>query len=259
MRNCVSRRDPPRVAQSVMRWLGVTDSPPVFKSTFEGVDWARRRAITTAIQNDRRKRACVAYGSIAGSSLPRGVVESAPDMERGSPAVFDGVTFRSTIEARWATFFKSLGLQYEYESGKYDVGLDQQYIPDFWLPDLKCFIEIKHHGSGGPPTSRECVCARRLAVKTKCWVFVFFGPMSKVSQFSKGSAYAFAPVDDRRTRMQYWWARCPACGCIDLTERGTTRGMRCRCARPAGDVETHNDLWVLDRIKRAAASTFAVS
>ncbi len=48
---------------------------------------------------------------------------------------YNGMTFRSRLEARWAVFFDQLGIRwfYEYEGYQTPVGW---YLPDFWLPDV---------------------------------------------------------------------------------------------------------------------------
>jgi hypothetical protein len=51
--------------------------------------------------------------------------------------------FRSRIEARWAVFFDALGIAWEYEPEGFDLGEAGWYLPDFWLPEWSCFIEIK--------------------------------------------------------------------------------------------------------------------
>jgi hypothetical protein len=40
-------------------------------------------------------------------------------------------------------FFDALGLDWEYEREGYDLGAAGWYLPDFWLPSLKCFFEVK--------------------------------------------------------------------------------------------------------------------
>ena len=57
---------------------------------------------------------------------------------------YRGYRFRSRLEARYAVLFDALGLAYEYEREGYDLGwaLDW-YLPDFWLPGLQCFAEVK--------------------------------------------------------------------------------------------------------------------
>lgn len=56
---------------------------------------------------------------------------------------YKGYRFRSRTEARWAVFFDSLGIAWEYEKEGYDLGEAGWYLPDFWLPEWECFVEIK--------------------------------------------------------------------------------------------------------------------
>lgn len=53
---------------------------------------------------------------------------------------------RSRLEARWATFFDQLGIEYSYESQGYDLGDRGWYLPDFWLWEHEAFVEIKPRG-----------------------------------------------------------------------------------------------------------------
>lgn len=55
---------------------------------------------------------------------------------------YAGVRFRSRTEARWAVFFDALGLKWEHEPEAYTDGRTW-YTPDFWLPELDCFWEVK--------------------------------------------------------------------------------------------------------------------
>lgn len=83
---------------------------------------------------------------------------------------FDSYHFRSRLEARWAVFFKTLGLEYHYEPEGYVLeGIP--YLPDFYLPQLDSFIEIK----GAVPTSEELQKARLLALYTQKDVYVISG------------------------------------------------------------------------------------
>lgn len=55
---------------------------------------------------------------------------------------YKGDLFRSRLEARWAVFFDCVNLKYQYEPDGYQIG-DIRYLPDFYLPDLDSFVEIK--------------------------------------------------------------------------------------------------------------------
>lgn len=57
---------------------------------------------------------------------------------------YAGHHFRSRLEARWAVFFNTLGIRWEYEPQGYTVGPKKTpYLPDFFLPDLHCVVEVK--------------------------------------------------------------------------------------------------------------------
>lgn len=79
---------------------------------------------------------------------------AAPAEEPKKPALkaidtyWNGLYFRSRLEARWAVFYDKLGIRYEYEKEGYDLGDGIRYLPDFWLPEQDCFVEIKGGFSG---------------------------------------------------------------------------------------------------------------
>ena len=56
---------------------------------------------------------------------------------------YKGHNFRSRLEARWAVFFDALGIEWGYEAQGYDLGELGYYLPDFWLPEFDCWIEVK--------------------------------------------------------------------------------------------------------------------
>lgn len=63
---------------------------------------------------------------------------------------YAGCRFRSRLEARWAVFFDALGIAWEYEPQgfqcSYRLSLEEgtfPYLPDFWLPDLGLWAEVK--------------------------------------------------------------------------------------------------------------------
>ena len=64
---------------------------------------------------------------------------------------YKGYRFRSRLEARWAVFFDALEIEWEYEPEGYDLGEGGWYLPDFWLPQVGMWAEVK----GGPFTAPE--------------------------------------------------------------------------------------------------------
>lgn len=72
---------------------------------------------------------------------------------------YGGYRFRSRLEARWAVFFDAVNVRWEYEVQGFDFGPPLgRYLPDFWLPDLKIWVEIK----GEIPTEEERALSRSL-------------------------------------------------------------------------------------------------
>lgn len=86
---------------------------------------------------------------------------------------YRGCRFRSRLEARWAVFLDALGVRWVYEREGYDLGPAGWYLPDFWLPDLDSWLEIK------PTTPKPDERAKMLALAqaTDKLVFVFFDCM----------------------------------------------------------------------------------
>ncbi len=56
---------------------------------------------------------------------------------------YKGYRFRSRLEARWAKYFDTLGIEWEYEKEGFDLGDAGWYLPDFWLPQVNMWAEVK--------------------------------------------------------------------------------------------------------------------
>lgn len=66
--------------------------------------------------------------------------------DRGAKTVlttFEGVTYRSLTEARWAVFFDALGLTFSYEPEQIRLSSKEIYIPDFFIVDFRAYFEVK--------------------------------------------------------------------------------------------------------------------
>lgn len=55
---------------------------------------------------------------------------------------YAGCRFRSRLEARWAVFFDTLGIKWEYEAQGYNLN-GVAYLPDFWLSEYQTWVEVK--------------------------------------------------------------------------------------------------------------------
>lgn len=58
---------------------------------------------------------------------------------------YNGYHFRSRLEARWAVFFSTLGIEYKYEHEGIQLDDGRRWLPDFWLPKLGdgYLVEVK--------------------------------------------------------------------------------------------------------------------
>jgi hypothetical protein len=56
------------------------------------------------------------------------------------PGIFMGVQFRSQLEIRFATELESRQIRWVYEAERLGDG---NYLVDFYLPDCKCWVEVK--------------------------------------------------------------------------------------------------------------------
>jgi len=98
---------------------------------------------------------------------------------RAAATEFEGTTYRSRMEARWAVFFKTVEIRYEYEKYTFSfpyfknpgvIG-NVRYTPDFYLPDHHIWIEVK----AIDPTPDEKARAQRLCRETGESVFFYIG------------------------------------------------------------------------------------
>lgn len=56
---------------------------------------------------------------------------------------YQGYRFRSRLEARWAIFFDALGIEWMYEYQGFEMPNGRRYLPDFYLPELDVWFEVK--------------------------------------------------------------------------------------------------------------------
>ncbi len=71
------------------------------------------------------------------------------------PATYAGVRFRSTLEAEWAATLDSLKIRWQYEPIGLQLPSGTFYRPDFYLPDIATWLEVKGPGVEGLEKTRE--------------------------------------------------------------------------------------------------------
>ena len=125
---------------------------------------------------------------------------------------YKGYRFRSRLEARWAVFFDALDVLWEYEKEGYDLGDAGWYLPDFWLPEQECWVEIK----GQIPNELELHKAGLLAKETNT-VYVLSGnPYPDEYKFyqpyysESNHEYGMTPTGEH-------WIFCFVCGKVSIS------------------------------------------
>lgn len=176
---------------------------------------------------------------------------------------YKGYHFRSRLEARWAVFLDALSLRWEYEKEGFNLdGL--LYLPDFWLPAQRCWLEIKpevkarykwdeakrfYQPSECPrsPQAQQSVYedltkCRRLAESSGFPVFMLFGDLCDLSfcrtteptaddpgdGYIVGSNKAWYP-DGKHDDGCATWGQCPHCQVIGLAHCGQHHLCSCQC------------------------------
>ncbi len=84
---------------------------------------------------------------------------------------YGGLRLRSRTEARWCVFMDLAGIRFNYELEGHRVGREA-YLPDFMLPDLGAYLEVK----GAEPTDQERERCRLLAQGAQAKVLLAVGP-----------------------------------------------------------------------------------
>lgn len=100
-----------------------------------------------------------------------------------------GYIMRSRAETRVARMLEQLDIEYLYEHMPYDF---HGYLPDFYLPALDIFIEVK----GPEPTAEEVEKCERLHKHTGCPVVLVYG---------QPNTFMHHDIDDGYTRIEASW------------------------------------------------------
>lgn len=121
-------------------------------------------------------------------------------MIKAIETVYNGYRFRSRLEARWAVFFDALKIEYEYEKeGYYLPVAGARYLPDFWLPQVNMWAEVK-------PTrlsDTERLKCKELAVLTGHPVLMLEGmPMAR-NYWAYKQAYSYDDQDTQTGEIVY--------------------------------------------------------
>ena len=142
---------------------------------------------------------------------------------------YNGVDYRSILEARWAVFFDLLSIPFNYEKEYYEVEAGCRviwYKPDFYLPEINKYIEIKPR----KPKDDELTKAAGWCEDIGDIVVLFdLNPPKENTE----SGWLFKLHNSiRQPKLKatlfksFWWCECPRCGKIDLCQYGE---LECGC------------------------------
>lgn len=99
---------------------------------------------------------------VRGSHIPGQPGSLADGMTHEAlPTYYAGTTFRSALEASWAATLDTLDIAWEYEPETVTLPSGATYIPDFRLPDIGCWLEVK--GPGVPRVEKAYEFGKSLA------------------------------------------------------------------------------------------------
>ncbi len=146
------------------------------------------------------------------------------------PTTYEGVQFRSRIEARWAVFFDHLGVRWDYEPEGFALP-SGNYLPDFWLPDQDCYFEVK----GTPPIEHESQLARELNEATGKRVMIAYGRMPRRREIDScgpdfpGKWFDTIELYDRGWDNHYAWCICERCGTAGIEFDARSERLPCQC------------------------------
>lgn len=141
--------------------------------------------------------------------------------------VYKGYRFRSRLEARWAVFFDSLGIHYEYEPEGFELKDGSRYLPDFYLPRFNLFVEIKasrdrddgkaKHSAGSGDCGGMLVCYGQPADHDYRFITFYesdddgggeydtdWGPHGSVMFYAHNNNMVMLLVDDRKSGRNFY-------------------------------------------------------
>lgn len=150
---------------------------------------------------------------------------------------YKGTIYRSRTEARWAVFMTALNFPFVYEPECFDLGKDGWYVPDFWLPSIDSFMEVK------PEIMVEGRESPTLALcrETKKDVYVFFG-QPKMPDFGESHCIdnAIKHFGEGGEDYSYWFCCCPHCKQVGIEFNGRSDRIACKCPRSSHGDKGYN-------------------
>lgn len=183
------------------------------------------------------------------------VSQAAAPKVQAIPTQYNGLEFRSRLEARWAIWLDELRIAWEYERDGFQDENGLRYLPDFYLTQAKCYLEIKP----GEPNAEEIRKAWLPVYATGCDLYICHGlpPNDRENDAAMYRGFHLEPahVDAPRGYVQSigaQWTKCEACGCARPVYGGMTEKLNCCPANPGHSGANLLDWQDLDRAAKLA-------
>jgi hypothetical protein len=146
---------------------------------------------------------------------------------------YSGIRFRSKTEAKWALFMDIIGCKWIYEPEGYNLGDGVFYCPDFYLPDIDAFLEIKPIIAGFESPTHQFVRA------TKKTIYTMRGTPChwRDREPDDREMLMFMPDEDSLDGIYVGWDNsqefciCPHCRKVGIEYDGRTDRIKCNCKK----------------------------
>jgi hypothetical protein len=200
------------------------------------------------------------------------------------PTLFNGIKFRSRLEARWAVFFDFLGLNYFYEYEGFRLGVQSWsenkaselwYVPDFYLPKMDgkrdYWFEIKPYCNWQKHWNQKISQVDLEKIQRFSHMATELGAdfgvlgeiytctiLKKNDNIYADSAPQFAAMGDFGwCDSPYYFCRCDNCNAIGFEFEGRVERTNC-CDHTSAKHKhrTYSDCKLLDAYRRASSYQF---
>lgn len=158
---------------------------------------------------------------------------------RPIPTRYAGHHFRSRLEARWAVAFDAMGVAWHYEREAFSLPGGTGYLPDFYLPELRLWVEVKP--AGGDVSKLDAFAAGLVGTGERATVLnqipgpSFCGTYG-AADLAPACYITAAGAPDLHLDAPYLFCICERCGRVGFTFEGRPRRIGC-CETDGSDRE----------------------
>lgn len=177
---------------------------------------------------------------------------------------YAGCNFRSRLEARWAVFFDTLGIPWEYEPQGFEWvcdhegcrsernGITYRYLPDFWLPTMDTWFEVKGKYTEEEMSLHSCFVGSYSQNFAPVTHITAVGDIPRTAlSYTRGGDHSESMYLNGCADFEYQWCQCNKCGKIGIEYSGRAARI---CKHDSCDEGYTLDVSRLDRALEAARS-----